>query len=143
MQFVMLFADLVMQFADLLIGHNKWSMQYIISGRADPFASDSHKDPLLAEEDLNKKGKLKQRMINEQSLSSRTKVYAMLDCVLPTERERQRTGGYVSTLHLSNYVDILSWGSLLCIKDVGSTVYIYRKIRERTAFGMNSPYREL
>lgn len=55
MQFVMLFADLVMQFADLLVGHNKLSMPYIISRRADPFASDSHKDPLLAEEDLNKK----------------------------------------------------------------------------------------
>ena len=51
----MLFADLVMQFADLLIGHNKLSVQYIISRRVDPFASDSHKDPLLAEEDLNKK----------------------------------------------------------------------------------------
>ena len=55
MQFVMLFADLVKQFANLLIGHNKLSMQYIISGKADPFASDSHKDPLLAEKNLNKK----------------------------------------------------------------------------------------
>lgn len=82
-------------------------------------------------------------MINEQSPSSRIKVYAMLDRVLPTETEREGTGGYLSTLHLSNYADMLSWGSLLCIKDVGNTVYVYRKNRERTAFGMNSPYREV
>lgn len=57
--------------------------------------------------------------------------------------QRQRGRGQVDICTLSNYADMLSRGSFLYIKDVGSTVYIYRKIRERTAFTMNSPYREV
>jgi len=81
-------------------------------------------------------------MTNEQSPSSRIKIYVLLDCVLSTETEKQRTGGYLSALHLFNYTDMLSWRSLPHIKDVGSTVYIYRKIRGKVAFGKNSPCRE-